>query len=217
MWISWLEAGLGQSWLVQLSSPAAGQLGFVHMIVAGFQEGKGKHKMPLETSAQNWHNIIAFSIFYQPKHITGLAQIQGVNKETHYFKFYFYLFFTVLGLHCCTQAFCSCGKWGLLSSCGVQASHCSGFSCCKVQALGSWAQLILSMWDLPGPGIKPMSTALSGGFSATGPRGKSKRLITLMEQLKKIFLKSVDTIRAILGLFYFKPIFHNFKCIGICQ
>ena len=34
----------------------------------------------------------------------------------------------VLGLHCCTQTFFSCGKQGLLSSCGVWSSHCSGFS-----------------------------------------------------------------------------------------
>ena len=35
-----------------------------------------------------------------------------------------------LGLHCCVWAFTSCGKQGLLSSCGAQASHCSAFSCC---------------------------------------------------------------------------------------
>ena len=29
------------------------------------------------------------------------------------------------------------------------------------------------MWDLPGPGIKPVSPALAGEFSATGPPGKS--------------------------------------------
>ena len=29
----------------------------------------------------------------------------------------FYLFLATLGLHCCMQAFSSCGKWGLLSSC----------------------------------------------------------------------------------------------------
>ena len=33
------------------------------------------------------------------------------------------LFLAVLGLHCYTQAFSSCGKWGLLSSWGAQASH----------------------------------------------------------------------------------------------
>ena len=28
------------------------------------------------------------------------------------------------------------------------------------------------MWDLPGPGIKPMSPALAGGFFTTEPPGK---------------------------------------------
>ena len=29
------------------------------------------------------------------------------------------------------------------------------------------------MWDLPGPGIKPVSPALAGRFLTTGPPGKS--------------------------------------------
>ena len=52
----------------------------------------------------------------------------------------------VLGLRCCVQAFSSCNKWGSLSSC-ARVSYCSGFSCCRAQALwcggfsncGSWA------------------------------------------------------------------------------
>ena len=32
-------------------------------------------------------------------------------------------------------AFSSCGGQGLLSSCHARASHCSGFSCCRVGAL----------------------------------------------------------------------------------
>ena len=36
--------------------------------------------------------------------------------------------------------FSSCRQWGLLSSCGVWASHCGGFSCCRVQVLGCVAQ-----------------------------------------------------------------------------
>ena len=28
------------------------------------------------------------------------------------------------------------------------------------------------MWDLPGPGIKPVSPALAGGFLTTAPPGK---------------------------------------------
>ena len=27
-----------------------------------------------------------------------------------------------------------CNKWGLISSCGMQASHCGGFSCCRTLA-----------------------------------------------------------------------------------
>ena len=32
-------------------------------------------------------------------------------------------------LHCLVSG---CSEWGLVSSCGVQASHCGGFSCCRV-------------------------------------------------------------------------------------
>ena len=68
----------------------------------------------------------------------------------------FNLFLAVLGLHCCMRIFSSCGRWGLLSSCDTQASHCSGFSCCKVWALehrlnscGAHALLLHGMCDLP--------------------------------------------------------------------
>ena len=40
-----------------------------------------------------------------------------------------YLFLAALGLCCCERAFSSCDEQGLLSSCGVQAAHRSGFSC----------------------------------------------------------------------------------------
>ena len=46
------------------------------------------------------------------------------------------LFLTVLGLCCCSQALSSSGEQGLLSSCGAQASHAGGFSCCGAHALG---------------------------------------------------------------------------------
>ena len=84
--------------------------------------------------------------------------------------------------------------------CGVRASPCSGFSCCGARALGlwasvvaahglsscgsralelrlsscgAWAYLLRGMWDLPGPGIEPMSPALAGGFLTPLPPGKS--------------------------------------------
>ena len=37
------------------------------------------------------------------------------------------------------------------------------------------------MWDLPGPGLEPMSPALAGGFLTTAPPGKpSSRLLDLV-------------------------------------
>ena len=62
--------------------------------------------------------------------------------------FIYVLFLAMLGLHCYSGFFSSWGKWGLLSSCGVWALHCGGFSCCRAQALGctglssrgAWAQ-----------------------------------------------------------------------------
>ena len=41
------------------------------------------------------------------------------------------------------QAFSSFGKWGLLSSCGVWASHFSGFSWWGVQALGARVSVVV--------------------------------------------------------------------------
>ena len=88
---------------------------------------------------------------------------------------------------------------GATLRCCAWASHCGGFSCCRARALGtqasvvaacrlgscgsralecrlsscgSWALLLRGMWDLPGPGIEPVSPALAGGFSTTVPPGK---------------------------------------------
>ena len=49
-----------------------------------------------------------------------------------------------LGLGCCTRAFPGCGEWGLLSSCRARAPHCSGFSCCRARALGTWALVVVA-------------------------------------------------------------------------
>ena len=54
-----------------------------------------------------------------------------------------------------------------LSSYGSQALEHRLSSC------GTRAQLLGSMWDLPRPGIKPMSPALAGRFLTTVPTAKS--------------------------------------------
>ena len=100
-----------------------------------------------------------------------------------FFKIYMYTYIVIFG---CAGSLLLLGlfsryeKRGLLSSCGVRASHCSGFSCCRAQALGHagfhscspWApehrlnscgtrvKLLCSMWDLSGSSIEPVSPAL---------------------------------------------------------
>ena len=92
--------------------------------------------------------------------------------------------------------FSGCGEQGLRFSCSVQVSHCGGFSCCGARAVRCaglsscstwalraqaqqlwWAQLLCSMWGLPGSGVEPVSSALAGGHCTTEPAGKSRKLI----------------------------------------
>ena len=47
------------------------------------------------------------------------------------------------------------------------------------------------MWDLPGPGLEPVSPALAGGFLTTAPPGKPAFVP---------FKKSVDYVCVVLSL-----------------
>ena len=102
----------------------------------------------------------------------------------------------MLGLCCCSRAFSSCSEQGRLSSCSVQASHCSGFSCCRAWALEcNGLQQLQYMGSLvvacglhcleacgilvPGPGICTMSPALAGGFLTAEPPGKSLHVVLM--------------------------------------
>ena len=71
----------------------------------------------------------------------------------------------------------------LLSNGNAWASHCSGFSYCRAQALRSTGFSGCSacgIWNLPAPGIKPVSLALAAGFLhsplVNGPPEKSKKV-----------------------------------------
>ena len=74
-------------------------------------------------------------------------------------------------------------RWLLLRSTGCR--HAGFGSCgtraqqlwfvgleCRLSSCGAWAQLLHGMWDLPRPGIQPMSPALAGGFLTTMPPRK---------------------------------------------
>ena len=90
----------------------------------------------------------------------------------------------VLGLRFCARAFSSCGKRGLLfiAVCGpltVVASPVAEhmLQTHRLSNCGSGAQLLHSMWDLPRPGLEPVSPALAGRFSSTEPPRKPSFLI----------------------------------------
>ena len=38
--------------------------------------------------------------------------------------------------------------------------------------ISAWAQLLLGIWNLPGPGIEPVSPVLAGRFFTTEPPGR---------------------------------------------
>ena len=101
----------------------------------------------------------------------------------------------VLGLCFCARGFSSCGKWGplfiavrgpltlatslvaVIAVCGPLTIAASLVAEHRLQRrrlsnCGSRAYLLRGMWDLPRPGLKPVSPALAGRFSTTAPPGK---------------------------------------------
>ena len=87
----------------------------------------------------------------------------------------------VLGLRFCARAFPSCSKWGplliavhgpLIIAASLVAEH--RLQTHRLSSCGSRAQLLRGMWDLPRPGVEPVSPALAGRFSTTAPPGKPR-------------------------------------------
>ena len=85
-----------------------------------------------------------------------------------------------------------------------------GFSSCGSRALerrlsscGTWAQLLHSMWDLPGPGLEPMSPALADGFVTTAPPGK------LLMEFLKLWVQAFGLGFTCVGIL-FRPVFMEY-------
>ena len=47
----------------------------------------------------------------------------------------------------------------------------------RLSSCGPWAQLLHCMWDLPRPGLEPVSPALTGRFLTTEPPGKPRTIL----------------------------------------
>ena len=98
----------------------------------------------MELQDQKKHMLEAFETA-QIAHQESYSKLQShwqcscPSDLTSQHGLFWLLFFNVLAaldLHCCTGTLSSCHQQGLLSSCGVQASHCSGFPCF---CCGAWA------------------------------------------------------------------------------
>ena len=57
-----------------------------------------------------------------------------------------------------------------LSSCGPKAQEH------RLNSWRTWAQLLHGMWDLPAPGIEPVSSAMAGGFFTLSHQGSPSYL-----------------------------------------
>ena len=104
----------------------------------------------------------------------------------------------VLGLRFCARAFSSCGELGplfiavrgpLSIAASLVAEH--RLQTRRLSNCGSRAQLPRGMWDLPRPGLEPVSPALAGRFSTTAPPGKPQQqfLRRLNELIKRKHLE----------------------------
>ena len=131
-------------------------------------------------------NPISYICFASIFSILPFYSANSVLSGTIFFNFFFnfylfiYLFMAVLGLRFCARAFSSCGKWGplfiavrrpLTIAASLVAEH--RLQMCRLSNCGSRAQLLCGMWDLPRPGLEPVSPALAGRLSTTAPPGKS--------------------------------------------
>ena len=97
----------------------------------------------------------------------------------------------MLGLRFCARAFSSCGKRGplfiavrgpLTIVASLVAEH--RLQTHRLSNCGLRAQLLRGMWDLPRPGLEPLSPALAGRFSTTAPPGKPQELLLKINKYK---------------------------------
>ena len=95
-----------------------------------------------------------------------------------------FIYFIYLFLWLCWVFVSVRGLSLVVASGGHSSSRCAGLSLSqplvaehrlqtrRLSNCGSRTQLLRGMWDLPRPGLEPVSPALAGRFSTTAPLGK---------------------------------------------
>ena len=127
------------------------------------------------------NNVLAF---LEPKVYFSQAVRQHFFLKLFLYICFFYKFIYLFIFSCVGSSFLCEGilqlrRAGATLHRGARASHYRGLSCCgarlqtrRLSSCGSWAQLLRGMWDLPRPGLEPMSPTLAGRLSSTAPAGK---------------------------------------------
>ena len=109
----------------------------------------------------------------------------------------------------------------LLQSTG---SRCMGFSSCgsgalecRLSSCGAWAYLLGGMWNLPRPGLEPMSPELAGRFLTTAPSGKPC-MVSYEKSLIVLLFLCMDCIIFSLVAFKISPLVSviGFLCALLC-
>ena len=170
---------LGHLFKIQISEPLNG----LKMKILIYQVGSGLQRcmcvcVPLSSPKVYIVGIIIFGMIY-------------LLLRCYFFKICFLFFWpwwVFTAAHRLSLVAASAG-YSLLQHVGLSlqllllqstGSRCREFSNCSTSVVAthglvvcsSWDQLLLGMWDLLEPGIKPVSLAQQARFSTTGPRGK---------------------------------------------
>ena len=135
-----------------------------------------------------------------------LLPMANLDKCAVFFFFFFeillWLFYKFLFIYLwlcwvfcfCARAFSNCGKRGPLFiavrgpptvAASLVAEH--RLQTRRLSNCGSWAQLPCGMWDLPRPGLEPVSPALAGRFSTTAPPGKPRISVLFIWGIFQLF------------------------------
>ena len=130
------------------------------------------------------------SCFLAPKYsdtfstwLVSLVHRQEPKVFCFFKKFYLFFYFWLCWVCFCARAFSSCGERGplfiavrgpLTIVASLVAEHRLQMS--RLSSCGSRAQLLRGMWDLPRPGLEPVSPELAGRLSTTAPPGKPQRV-----------------------------------------
>ena len=125
--------------------------------------------------SENWDLVIFFKFIYFNLFIFGCAgssQLHGLSLAAENGG-YSSLWCTVFSLWWLLLLQSMCSRHASFSSCGTQAQQ-MWLTGSRVQAQQLWHMSLVAhgMWDLPGPGLKPVSLALAGSFLTTAPPGK---------------------------------------------